>query len=136
MVQKHERTLEDAFPNIDSGIRPLGNRILVQIRSPMTRTKGGIILGSESIETEMWNEMTAKVISLGPLAFRDRKTLDLWPEGEWVKPGAYVRVPKYGGDRILQGNPGDPDCGLFVIFNDHEIISEVTCNPLDLKTCY
>lgn len=124
----------EAFPDIDPGVQPLGSRILVQIRTPRTKTKGGIILTDDSKETEMWNEMTAKVIAIGPLAYRNRSTLEHWPEGEWIKPGEFVRVPKYGGDRIQRGLPGENGFALFVVFNDHEVIGKVTCNPLEMKT--
>ncbi len=134
-MQKYDRTEDEAFPPIDPGVRPLGNRVLVQIRSPK-KTAGSIILTSESMEQEMWNEMTAKVIALGPVAYKNRDTLKDWPEGNWITPGKFVRVPKYGGDRIQQGEVGDENCALFVIFNDYEIISEITCDPLSLKTCY
>lgn len=131
-----EYTLETAFPNIDPGVKPLGNRVLVQIRTPKTQTRGGIILTADLQEDELWNEMTAKVIALGPLAFHDRTTLKPWVEGQWCKEGDFVRVPKFGGDRIMRGKLGDPDFGLFVVFNDHEVIAQVTCDPLTLKTHY
>lgn len=136
VVKIAQQTMEDAFPVADPGIKPLGNRIMVQIRSPKRVTKGGIILTSESQDDEKWNEMTARVVSLGPLAFKNRDTMKDWPEGEWCKPGDFVRVPKWGGDRWERPIEGTEDTALFVIFNDHEIISMVTCNPLELKTYF
>lgn len=127
-------SLQEAFPEVDPGIEPLGNRILVQIRTPRTKTKGGILLTHETKEGELWNEMTARVIKLGPLAFCNRETGLPWVEGAWCKPGEYVRVPKYGGDRIMIGDLNGADNALFVVFNDHEIISKVYCDPLSLKT--
>lgn len=135
IVYDHQ-SLEDAFPATDAGISPLGNRVLVQIRTPKAKTKGGIILTDESRDEEMWNEMTAKVVALGPLAYCHRDTGKPWIESAWCNPGEYVRVPKWGGDRIMRGQLGDKDFGLFVVFNDHEIISKVTCNPLELKTYF
>ena len=126
--------LTAAFPNVDPGVKPLGSRILVQIRSPRARSKGGILLTGNDRDAELWNEMTAKVIALGPLAYKNRTTMEPWPEGDWVKPGQYVRVPKYGGDRLQYGNVGDPDFALFVTFNDHEVISAITGDPLTMKT--
>lgn len=130
------QSLDDAFPNVDPMVKPLGNRILVQIRTPKNKTKGGIILTEDVQEDELWNEMTAKVIALGPLAFHNRETLKPWPEGEWCKVGDFVRVPKWGGDRIMRGKIGDSNFALFVIFNDHEVIAQVTGDPLELKTYY
>ena len=92
-------TIEEAFPTADPGAIPFGNRVLVQIRTPKKKSRGGIELIPEAVETELWNTQVARVVTLGPVAFRNRDTLEPWPEGDWCKPGDFVRVPKYGGDR-------------------------------------
>jgi co-chaperonin GroES (HSP10) len=126
------QTLSEAFPEVDPGVQPLGSRVLLQIRSVKQKTAGGIILPGETSETEKWNTTVAKVVAVGPLAFRDRKTMDHWPEGAWVSPGEYVRCPKYGGDRWeVTGPTGDP-C-LFLIVNDTELIGKITGDPLAIK---
>ena len=52
-----------AFPSVDPGAKPLGGRIMVQLRRAKKRaTKAGIILVSETKETEKWQNMVAKVI--------------------------------------------------------------------------
>lgn len=124
--------LVEAFPNVDAGVIPLGSRVLVQIRSPKTKSKGGIILQADTKETELWNTQIAKVVALGPLAFKNRNTQETWPEGEWCQPGQYVRVGKYGGDRWQVPLPGE-EFALFVIFNDLDIIGIVTCDPLSVR---
>lgn len=127
------KDLNDAFPDVDPGARPFGSRVLVQIRSAKEVTSGGIYIPSETQETELWNTQVAKVISLGPVAFKDRESLQPWPEGEWCVPGSYVRVPKYGGDRWNVPYPGEKKRNvMFVIYNDLNIIGEITCNPLDV----
>lgn len=88
-----------AFPNVEPGARPFGQRVLVQIRATRRRTKGGLYVPGESQDTEKWNTGVAQVIMLGPLAFRKRDTLQLWGEGAWVQAGDYVRAPRFGGDR-------------------------------------
>jgi len=125
-------TLEEAFPSVEPGLIPYGSRVLVQIRSPKKVSSGGIILHSETRETEVWNTQIAKVVSLGPLAFKNRNTMESWPEGSWCKPGEYVRVPKYGGDRwkVAYGNDEE---ALFVIFNDLDIVGGVTGDPLAIR---
>ena len=124
--------MDEAFPNVDPGVTPLGSRVLLQIRSVKKKTRGGIIIAAETSETEKWNTTVAKVIAVGPLAFRDRKTMDAWPEGAWVATGDYVRCPKNGGDRWeVDGPDGDP-C-LFLIVNDTELIGKVTGDPLAIK---
>ena len=123
---------EDAFPPIDPGVQPLGSRVLLQIRSVKQKTAGGILLVEETSSAEKWNTQVAKVIAVGPLAFRDRKTMEPWLEGAWANPGDFVRCPKYGGDRWeVQMKNGES--ALFVIFNDLDIIGQVTGDPLSIK---
>lgn len=126
-----------AFPSVDPGAKPLGGRILVQLRRTKKKTTGsGIILVEETKEAEKWNNMVAKVIEIGPLAFKNRDTMQGWPEGSWVVAGDYIRVPKWGGDRWEVKVPGEDhleDAALFMILNDHEIIAKVTCSPLEMR---
>jgi co-chaperonin GroES (HSP10) len=125
-----------AFPSVDPGAKPLGGRILVQLRRTKKKaTSAGIILVEETKETEKWNNMVAKVIEVGPLAFKHRDTMVAWPEGAWCSAGDFIRVPKWGGDRWEVQVPGekDEDPALFMILNDHEIIAKVTGDPLLMR---
>jgi co-chaperonin GroES (HSP10) len=125
-----------AFPSVEPGAKPLGGRVLVQLRRTKKKTtSAGIILVEETQETEKWNNMVAKVIDIGPLAFRHRDTMQGWPEGSWVEIGDYVRVPKWGGDRWEVPVPDTADDGpaLFMIVNDHELIAKITTSPLAVR---
>ena len=128
--------LAEAFPEVDAGAKPFGSRVLVQFRTPKKKSKGGIIFTGETIETEKWNTQVAKVISVGPLAFRSRDKKELWPEGAWAAEGDFVRVSKYGGDRwevpIDANKPGEEQA-VFAIFNDLDLIARVTNDPLTMK---
>ena len=126
-------SLDEAFPPCEPGIHPFGSRVLVQIRTPKQKTKGGIILTSETRETDAWNTQIAKVISVGELAFKNRTTMDPWPEGSWCKPGEFVRVPKYGGDRWTVKTTDGDDEALLVIFKDLDLVGMVTGDPLIIK---
>jgi co-chaperonin GroES (HSP10) len=131
-----EDALAEAFPAVDAGVQPFGSRVLVQIRTPKTKTAGGIILHVESRDTEKWNTQVAKVIAVGPLAYKNRDTQASWPEGQWCKPGDFVRVPKYGGDRWevpLDRGSREKEAAMFVIFNDLDVIGQVTGDPLAVK---
>ena len=132
MTTTYEDALGEAFPAVDAGVQPFGSRVLVQIRTPRKVTKGGIILATDTKDTEKWNTQVAKVISVGPLAYKNRDTQQAWPEGDWCKPGDFVRVPKYGGDRWEVPLTKD-DSAMFVIFNDLDIIGKVTGDPLAIK---
>ncbi len=123
-----------AFPSVDPGAKPLGGRVLVQLRrTKKTVTSAGIILVEETKETEKWNNMVAKVVENGPLAFKKRDTMEAWPAGSWCEPGDYIRVPKWGGDRWEVEVGDDEEKALFMILNDHEIIAKVTGNPLEMR---
>lgn len=139
-IQLDHQSLEEAFPDCDPGVRPLGSRVLVQFRRSKLKTKGGILLTPDAMQTEKWNTQTAKVVALGPLAFSSRVSGQKWPEGDWVKEGDFVRVPKYGGDRWevdvpadTKLKPEDRQPALFVIFEDKDMIGLVTGDPLKLK---
>jgi co-chaperonin GroES (HSP10) len=135
-VAFNEADVRDAFPAVDPGATPLGARVLVQLRRSKKRTtNAGIILVEETKDTEKWNNMVAKVIAIGPLAFKQRDTMEPWPEGSWCEVGDYLRVPKWGGDRweVPVEDQPDEDPALFMILNDHEIIAKVTGNPLVMR---
>ena len=128
-----ESALVEAFPAVEAGIQPFGSRVLIQIRTPKNKTSGGIILHSETKDTEKWNTQVGKVVSVGPLAFKNRNTMDRWPEGSWCKEGDFVRVAKYGGDRWEVATDKSDQPAMFVIFNDLDIIGRVTGDPLKIK---
>jgi co-chaperonin GroES (HSP10) len=129
--------LEWAFPAVDPGAVPLGGRLLVQLRRAKKKTtSAGIILVEETKETEKWQNMVAKVIAIGPIAFKHRDTMQPWPEGTWVSIGDYIRVPKWGGDRWEVQVPNEDeleDKALFMVLNDHEVIAKLTGDPLAMK---
>lgn len=126
-----------AFPDVDSGIEPLGGRVLVQLRRVKRTTASGIVLAGETREFEKFNTQVAKVVSLGALAFKKKDTLEPWPEGVWADVGSFVRVPKYGGDRFevaITNEPEEP--ALFMLINDHELIAKIKGDPLNSQHEY
>jgi co-chaperonin GroES (HSP10) len=124
------QTLQEAFPDVDPGIVPLGARVLIQLRRVADKTASGIMLVADTKETVKWNVQVARVVMLGPLAFRNRETTEPWKEGMWVKEGDYVRVPRWNGDRYEVPVKNSEVPVTFVIFNDHELIAKVTGDPL------
>lgn len=127
------QSIAEAFPEVDPGVQPLGGRVLIQMKRTAKKTKGGLIIVEETAETVKWNQQVGRVVRMGPLAFRDRETMDFWKEGAWVKLGDFVRVPRWNGDRIEVPIDGSDDPVVFVTFNDHELFSKVTGDPLNQK---
>lgn len=133
MTMTFENAMIEAFPAVNAGIQPFGSRVLIQIRTPKKVSRGGIILDTGTQDTEKWNTQVGKVISLGPLAFKNRNDMTPWPEGDWCTVGEFVRVAKYGGDRWEVKVPDSDESAMFVIFNDLDIIGQVTGDPLAIK---
>ena len=115
-----ERFVEENFPEIEPGFTPFGVDILVQLKTTASVSKGGIVLANATKEVNDENTMVARVIRLGPLAYRNRDTGQLWPEGVWAGPGSIVLVPKWGGFRFERILPSG-DKARFCIFKDLEI---------------
>ena len=132
-VDTYEEELKRAFPAIDPEHAVLGHRVLVQIRMPRSESKGGIKYTQETKDTERDTTQTARVVQVGPVAFRNRTTLEPWPEGEWIVAGDFVRVPIYGGDRWEVPVTGREDKVTFVVFKDSDMIAKITGNPLEVK---
>ena len=129
-----EQTMEEAFPVVEPGVVPFGSRVLVQFRRSRGRSRGGIVLTDEAKAAEKWNTQVAKVLALGDVAFKNRTTLKEWPEGRWARPGDFVRVPKYQGDRWeVPYGKGEDEVALFAIFNDLEVIGRVTTDPRAIR---
>lgn len=125
--------LDEFFPAIDPGILPSGSRVLVQIRTPRTKSKSGLVFVTETKEIDKWNQQLGRVVALGPLAFCNRDTGQPWTEGAWCDPGDFVRAVKWGGDRWEVPIPGRPDeTAMFLICNDLDVIGTVTGDPLEI----
>ena len=126
-------TLEEAFPLVDPNFEPSGNKVLFQLRTPKNRTKGGLVLVEGSQIEEQWNTQVAKVLKLGPLAYKNRDTGEPWPEGSWTKIGDFVRIPLYGGDRWYKPVPGRDDYrALFAVYVDTDVRGIHLGDPLDV----
>ena len=139
-----DEEIEAAFPDVDPGFEPFGSRVIVQLRTPKEKS-GSIIFSSETIETEMWNTQIGKIRALGPVAFCNRETLNLWPERAWCQVGDYVRIPKFNQDKwfiereiikknVLSGEDYKAkEFILFMLINDIDLLAKKTGNPLEVK---
>jgi co-chaperonin GroES (HSP10) len=107
-----DQTLEDAFPDVDPGEEPAGSLLLLQIKRPALKTKGGIRLTGNDQQTEYDNTKVAKVVAMGPLAFCSRETGKVWPEGRWVEVGDYIRISQHNVRTWTVPLPGTRGIGL------------------------
>lgn len=119
------RSEQECFPDVDPGVEILGDRVLVQLRREKVTSKGGIILVDETRQTLRFNETVAKVISIGPLAYKSPDDLTPWVEGPWCKVGDLVRTIKYGGDRFVLQPDDDGAPVVFITLQAREVISKI-----------
>lgn len=125
--------INEAFPDINPGILPHGNRVIIQLRALPKKTKGGIIITSDMRNAALYDEQVGKVVAIGASAFHSQTTMDPWPEGAWFDVGDFVRVPKFGGDKQWTYTDTEGTETAFVIFRDFDILGTITTNPLNLK---
>ena len=116
--------LDDAFPVVTPGVRPFGQRILVQMRMVRKRTASGLILAKETTDFNQDQCNMGKVLALGPIAYCNRETGEPWKEGAWCKVGDFVRVIRYGGDRFRR-KLNEDETVEFVLLQDHEVYAGV-----------
>lgn len=132
-IDTSEHTLEELFPQVDPEFRPFGSKVMVQLKRTVNTTKSGIVLVQDTKDTEAWNIQVGRLILVGPLAFKRRDTAEPWPEGVWAKPGDFVMVPRWGGERrsidMPDGNPV-----VVVLLNDNDLFGEFTGDPLKIKS--
>jgi co-chaperonin GroES (HSP10) len=125
-----KQSMDEAFPDIDPGVAPVGSRVVVQMRNPARKTEAGIVLTHMDVETEHDNTQTAKVRAVGDVAFCSRNDGKPWPEGRWAEVGDFVRVPKYATEQWRRRMPdGTPI--TFAMIDDLQIIGKLTIDPVD-----
>ena len=104
---------------------PTGWRVLVMPWSGPEKTDGGIILTDNAKETIAATTVTAYVLKIGPLAYKDEKRFDK----PWCKEGDWVMFGRYAGSRFrIEG-------GELRILNDDEIIATIL-DQRDIKHAY
>lgn len=128
--------LEQAYPEVDPGIKALGYGLVIQLRSVAEMTDGGIILPDAQRQAEQFETQIGRVISIGKTAFCARTTGQPWPEGNWVEKGDFVRIPSYAKDNWYVELP-ETDAErlgikrvMFTLVQDLNLIGKVTGDPL------
>jgi len=105
---------------------PRGFKLLIEKPKPKDKTDGGILLPDQAIEAENYLSICAKLIAVGPLAWRDRETGERWKGGAWAEIGDWIIVPKFTQFRM------EIDDKEYRFINDDEIIAVVS-DPTAIK---
>jgi co-chaperonin GroES (HSP10) len=109
------------FPTVEAGARPVGNQVLVQIRTMKQKSAGGIILAEATKDFNQGNTQVCRLVKTGQIAFRNRESGETWKEGAWAEIGDIVIMPKYGGFRFEVPIKGTDDKATFSLFNDYDV---------------
>jgi co-chaperonin GroES (HSP10) len=119
-VNKNEYVAQH-FPEVECGAKPVGNQVLVQLRTVKKKTSGGIVLVEETREFNQGNTQVARLVKTGQIAYRHRESGEAWKEGAWAEIGDIVIMPKYGGFRFDVPILGSDETATFALFNDYDV---------------
>ena len=109
----------DKLPN------PTGWRILVLPFKMPEKTKGGLLLGQDTLERQQIASTCGLVLGMGAHCY-DK---DRYPEGPWCKKGDWVIFARYAGSRI------QIDGGEVRLLNDDEVLATIE-KPEDILHQY
>ena len=118
--QKEVTTEKTKLPN------PTGWRILVLPFKMGEKTKGGVLLGQESLDRQQVASQCGNVIAMGDACYVDKER---YPKGPWCKVGDWVIFARYAGSRIeIEG-------GEVRLLNEDEVLATVQ-DPTDILHKY
>ena len=112
MINNEAWATEDDVLTPSNVPQPVGYRILIRPKGPVSKTKGGIYLPDKNQDTQAYLNSVGQVIAMGPECYSDRKA-------PWCKVGDWVLFGRYAGARISVQNV------KMVIVNDDEIIASL-----------
>ena len=95
--------------------RPTGWRLLVLPFKMPEKTKGGLLLGADTLERQQVASTCGLVLSMGPYCYDKQK----FPEGPWCKKGDWVIFARYAGSRL------PIDGGEVRLLNDDEVLATI-----------
>ena len=102
--------------------QPTGWRILILPFKMGEKTKGGILMGQDTLEKQQVASQCGNILAMGPDCYRDK---DRYKQGPWCKVGDWVMFARYAGSRIkIEG-------GEVRLLNDDEILATIK-NPEDI----
>ena len=101
--------------------QPTGWRLLVLPFKMKEKTKGGLLLGQETLERQQVGSNCGMVLKTGPHCYDKER----YPEGPWCKKGDWVMFARYAGSRIKI------DGGEMRLLNDDEVLATID-SPEDI----
>ena len=102
--------------------KPTGWRIIVLPFRMDEKTKGGILVGAETLDRQQVASQCGNVLAMGPDCYTDKER---YPHGPWCKVDDWVIFARYAGSRIqIEG-------GEIRLLNEDEILATVK-NPEDI----
>ena len=102
--------------------KPTGWRIIVLPFRMDEKTKGGILMGQDTLDKQQVASQCGNVLAMGSQCYKDKER---YPDGPWCKKGDWVIFARYAGSRIqIEG-------GEIRLLNEDEILATVK-NPEDI----
>ena len=105
--------------------KPTGWRLVVLPFKMKEKTKGGLIIGQDTLERQQVGSTCGLVLAMGPQCY-DK---DKFPEGPWCKKGDWIIFARYAGSRM------NIDGGEIRMLNDDEVLATIE-NPEDILHQY
>jgi chaperonin GroES len=102
--------------------KPTGWRMLVLPFRMDEKTKGGLLLGGETIDRQQVASQCGNIIAMGDACYVDKER---YPNGPWCKVGDWVVFARYAGSRI------EIDGGEVRLLNEDEVLATVE-DPTDI----
>ena len=120
---KHKNALTEKYKEETEKLpKPTGWRILVLPFRMDEKTKGGILVGAETLDRQQVASQCGNVLAMGAHCYKDKER---YPDGPWCKKGDWVIFARYAGSRIqIEG-------GEIRLLNEDEILATVK-NPEDI----
>lgn len=98
---------------------PRGFKLLIEKPKPKEKTDGGVLLPDQAIEAENYLSICAKLVKIGPMAWKDRETGVWWRGGPWANVGDWLIIPKFTQFRM------EIDDKEYRFINDDEVIAVI-----------
>jgi len=114
---KHKHALVEKYKEETEKLpKPTGWRILVLPFRMDEKTKGGILVGAETLDRQQVASQCGNVLAMGTHCYKDKER---YPDGPWCKVGDWVIFARYAGSRLpIEG-------GEVRILNDDEVLGTI-----------